>query len=294
MGVMKKVWIIMLVMVIGLPLLTSAKTKHPRGYEHSRGKEISVSEPLGWPVFVSAKNKGYLDASIESLPGMTVVKVKGYIPWWQFWGSLPATTTISVVGFPTNTKLHVYTRGYRDHEEVTTNNSGQLTLDVPTKEGRQFIIKAKPSTYHITNSTGGGDCDGYPGIFGIGALPAIGTWIPATKTCELFTDVDINGGRTIAIEDDGITLDGNGPKVIGVGSDDGVYTDMSNVTVKNLDVSGFARGIVYVASHGLIFSPPTGGTVQSVTLANLSQNLHIDGMSDLTATSVTSTGADTG
>jgi len=273
-------------MVVGVPLLTSAKTKHLRGYEHSRGKEISVSEPLGWPVLVSDKAKGYLDASIESLPGMTVLKVKGYTPWWQFWGSLPATTTISVVGFPTNTKLHVYTRGYRDHEEVTTNNSGQLILDVPTKEGRQFIIKAKPSTYHINIDTlfgpPGGDCN------------AIGTWDAPSKTCTLTTDVNRDGNRTIAIEDDGITLDGAGHKVIGVGSDDGVYTDMSNVTVKNLDVSGFARGIVYVASHGLIFSPPTGGTVQSVTLANLSQNLHIEGMSDLAATNITSIGADTG
>ena len=284
---MKKVWIIILVMMVGVPLLSSAKTRQPRGYEHSRGKEISVSEPLGWPVLVSGKSgREYLDAGIESLPGMTVLKVKGYTPWWQFWGSLPATTTISVAGFPTNTKLHVYTRGYRDHSEVTTNKTGRLMLDVPTKEGRQFIIKATPSTYHINIDTlfgpPGGDCS------------AIGTWDIPSKTCTLTTDVNRDGNRTIAIEDDGITLDGNGHKVIGIGSDDGVYTDMSNVTVKNLDVSGFARGIVYVASHGLIFAPPTGGTIQSVTLANLSQNLHIEGMSDLVVNSATSIGADTG
>ncbi len=200
---MKKLWLITLVILVGVPLLSSAKTKHIRGYEHSRGKEISVSEPLGWPVLVSGRSgNDYLDASIESLPGMSVIKIKPYNPWWRVQGALPATTTISVVGFPDNTKLHIYTRGYRDHAEGTTDKQGRLTLDVPTKEGQQFIIKAKPSTYHINIDTlfgpPGGDCD------------SIGTWNTSTKTCTLTTDVNRDGNRTIAIEDDSITLDGNG------------------------------------------------------------------------------------
>ena len=285
--------LILLVPVLTFPLITSAKAKGPKGYSHERGKELTVSEPLGWPT--KTTNSTWTDTSIESLPGMSVVRVKPYNPWWHIWGGIPATTTVTVGGLPADTDLHVYTRGYRDHAVAHSSKQGTLTLDYASKQGQQFIIKANPSTYHINLGgniwnlyAAGGDCK------------SIGIWFPATKTCALTTDVNKDGNRTIAIEDNGITLDGKDPntsvihKVIGVGTDDGVYTDMSNVTVKNLNVTGFARGIVYVATHIIIVPSPTGGSIESVILTNLAQNVHIEGMSELSMSNVTSIGADTG
>ena len=230
-----------LLLAVGLmflsPSVTLAKSTFPKGYERDKGKEISVSDPLGWPI--SVKTSSYTGATIDSLPEMAVVRLSPYNPWWRFWRSLPATTTVIVSGLPKNTSLHIYTNGYREHQVEKTDSKGTLSLYFSSKPGIQYIIKSQPSTIRIAIDPlfgpPGGDCSN------------VGVWDAALKKCTLTQNV----GETIAIEDDSITLDGDGHNLTGPGTGDGVYVDVANATVKNLSVSNFARGVVYSAPFSL-------------------------------------------
>src|SRR3989344_2084600 len=197
--------------LLALPLFVSAKSPHLKGYERGKGQTFTVSDPLGWPV--SVKTNSYNNASIESLPGMAVIRMKPYKPWWKLFGSIPTETTATISGLPTNTDLHIYTKGYREHEVKHTDTKGMLTFTFPAEPGIRMVIKAKPSTYKIQVGglifPKGGDCS------------KIGTWNETTKTCTLTKDVF----ESIVIEDPDITLNGNGKSVFGAGSGEGIFTD---------------------------------------------------------------------
>ena len=87
-----------------------------------------------------------------------------------------------------------------------------------------------PGTIFIRDDATGGDCT------------LIGTWDNSTKTCTLTTNID----ETIQIDDDGITLNGNGRIITGRGTGSGVYLPgRSSVTIKSLTVKNFTDGIYY-------------------------------------------------
>ncbi|MBI5147947.1 MAG: right-handed parallel beta-helix repeat-containing protein, partial [Parcubacteria group bacterium] len=84
----------------------------------------------------------------------------------------------------------------------------------------------------IQDNATGGDCN------------LIGAWDGATKTCTLTQDVY----EIIQIDSDGITLDGNGHKIIGT-DDIGVYLfQRTGATVKNINVEGSIYGIYLQSS----------------------------------------------
>jgi len=268
-----------------LPLSTEAKSNYPKGYTRDKGSSITVSEPLGWPISVSGSEK--LNGKVESFPGMAIIRVIAYKPWYSFSRTLPATTTLSIKGLPASKELHVYTRGYRDYVAMTTSPAGTLTIDRPTGRGMQVIIKERSSTYHITSGTGGRDCDGDPGIFGIGVQPPIGTWNATTKTCTLTANV----AESIVIEDEGVTLDGATHSVTGSGSGDGIFTDVSFVVIKNVRISGFSRGIVYTDS---LLTHAAGGEVDKVTLSSNSTHFALEGVPSLRLSNSLLTGGSRG
>src|SRR3989338_10807764 len=88
---MKRAGMLIVLVLLLVPLFSSAKSLKLAGFERDKGKEITVSEPLGWPISISASS--HVKGTIESLPGMTVVRLLGYGPWWKIWSDLPATTT---------------------------------------------------------------------------------------------------------------------------------------------------------------------------------------------------------
>jgi len=261
---MKRAGMLIVLVLLLVPLFSSAKSLKLAGFERDKGKEITVSEPLGWPISISASS--HVKGTIESLPGMTVVRLLGYGPWWKIWSDLPATTTITISGLPKNATLHVYTRGYREHQGLATDARGTLTLAFDSDSGAQFIIKQTPSTKHIALGLlfgpPGGDCG------------SIGTWTALTWTCKLNQDVF----ETIAIEDSGITLDGNNFSVRGTDSGDGIYTDESDVRITNIEVHRFDRGIVYSDS---LFTLASGGQIDGTTLADNILNIMDEGVSNL-------------
>ncbi|HEY9583118.1 MAG TPA: NlpC/P60 family protein [Candidatus Paceibacterota bacterium] len=272
----RAIYVLSLVLLVS-PLLVSAKTSKLKGFERDKGKEISVSEPLGWPISITTDSR--VEATLESFPGMAVIRMSVYRPWWQIFGNTSATSTVTISGLPKLKLLHIYNQGYRIHTSATSTSIGTLTLPFRSEPGDQFIIKDRPSTYHI-NLNGniwnllakGGDCS------------AIGTWNDTTRTCTLTGDVGNNpglSGHTIAIEDNGITLNGGGKTVRGDNTGDGVYTDKSDVHVTNIEVHNFARGIVYQDS---LFTFASGGLVDKSVMADNILNLYDEGVSSLKIT----------
>jgi parallel beta-helix repeat protein len=132
----------------------------------------------------------------------------------------------------------------------------------------------------IRDDATGGDCT------------LIGSWDLVTKTCTLTQDVA--GGRWgIQIDEDEITLDGNGHSVTGIvgwGVEGvGIYhgwesyeVGVSNVTVKNLNIEGFDYGILVLHSSnstvdgsiisevavGIELGFSTGNTVRNNAVSN--------------------------
>src|SRR3990167_11093306 len=74
-----------------IPSFVSAKS-FPMGYERDRGREMAVSDPLGWPI--SLHSSVHVNASLDSLPGMVIIRLKPYKPWWKFSGT-PDNTVIT-------------------------------------------------------------------------------------------------------------------------------------------------------------------------------------------------------
>ncbi len=278
-SVARAFFVIIFLLLAIAPITASAKAIHPRGYDRDKGKEIVVSEPLGWPI--SVRSFSYIAGSIESLPEMAIIRLKPYNPWWRFWKSLPATTTISVSNLPKDADLYVYTNGYREQIISRTTQDGTLTLSFSSKVGAQFIVKSSPSTKHIYIGgllrPAGGDCS------------SIGAWNETTLICTLNKNVT----ETIAIEDNDITLDGEGHNLTGAGTGDGVYADVANFTVKNLSISNFARGVVYTAPLSLQ-TIPTGDKITDLSLSNIARNVMIEGISETRISNVEINGGNTG
>jgi len=91
--------------------------------------------------------------------------------------------------------------------------------------------------YHIINNATGGDCS------------LFGSWNQATLTCTLVAD--ISDGVTLNIESDNVTLDGNGRSMNGYSPGYGVtILGKTGVTIKNLNVSNYACGILLYGSSG--------------------------------------------
>jgi hypothetical protein len=100
------------------------------------GGDILPRDPLGWPV--KLKSTVPITGSIDSLPGMVVVRV---IPTMN--GATEFTLIIS--GFPANMDLHVYTQGYRVHEVIRSNPKGEIVFTLPPARGYQYIVKETES-----------------------------------------------------------------------------------------------------------------------------------------------------
>jgi parallel beta-helix repeat protein len=76
---------------------------------------------------------------------------------------------------------------------------------------------------------------------------SVGTWDPVTRTYTLTQDVT----GSIRIDEDNLTLDGAGHRVVGPGSGDGVALfGRTGVTVKNLNIQSFGNGIYIGNSSG--------------------------------------------
>jgi parallel beta-helix repeat protein len=160
------------------------------------------------------------------------------------------SAVFTVNGFTANTLYYHYSDNGLNPVTFTTDAAGSFTYTQDLAQSHHVWFRDRPNTYHIDAT--GGDC------------AAFGTWTLATKTCTLTTDVY----QSIFIEANGITLDGNG--FASLFSDDyyAVYSyGYSDVTIKNLNVSGSSYGILaaYGANLTVTHNNVTGGYYGIIT-----------------------------
>ncbi len=146
-----------------------------------------------------------------------------------------SSSQITLSGFEPLTTYYMYEDNYHNLTIVTTDESGSYTYAQDLSVSHIVFIQPRKSTKFISDDATGGDC------------ASIGTWVSATKTCTLTTDLT----ETIQIDSDGITLDGNGHTLTGSNTGNGVYLNSTTgVTVRNMNITGFARGIEIWRSNG--------------------------------------------
>jgi parallel beta-helix repeat protein len=113
-------------------------------------------------------------------------------------------------------------------------------------------VNAETDGWHIKDDATGGDCT------------LIGNWDAASKTCTLTQNLD----RGIVIDNNYITLDGNGHTITGTGAGDGVYlSGRTGVTIKNLNVKQFSYGInLYQSSSNTLINNSASNNTVGINL----------------------------
>jgi hypothetical protein len=138
-------------------------------------------------------------------------------------------------GFAANKTYYRYADNGLDPVTFSTDATGSFTYTQDLSHPHHVWFRDRPSTYYLYANATGGHCT------------AFGTWNWPTKTCTMTTDVY----QSIFIQANGITLDGNGFSSLASDSYFAVYSyGYSDVTVKNLNVSGPTSGIW--AAYGTI------------------------------------------
>jgi len=167
---------------------------------------------------------------LESVPEMITLHIEP--------ASNSSSAQITLGGFTPLTTYHMYADNYHNHLAFTTDASGNYTYTQDLSKAHLIFIQPRPSTIFLSDN-------GW-------SKPGIGTWDADAKVATLTQDVT----ETIQIDNDGITLDGNGHAVIGSGTGNGVYLpDRTGVKIENLTVNNFMYGIHLYRSN---FNSVTG------------------------------------
>lgn len=156
------------------------------------------------------------------------------------------STDIALSGFEVGKSYYRYQDGYLQ-EEFTSDETGSYSYIQDISIPHHIFIQEEDSTLYIRDDATGGD--GY----------LIGNWDWPTKTLTLTTDVF----ETIIIEDNEITLNGNGHSISkGVGSY-GIYAyPGTGISIFDVTISGFTYGILLLGDSNTI----NGNTVSESSL----------------------------
>ena len=132
-------------------------------------------------------------------------------------------------GFAANRTYYRYTDNGLNPVTFSTDATGSFTYTQDLTQPHHVWFRDRPSTYNLYDNATGGNCT------------AFGTWDWPTKTCTMTANVS----QSIFIQANGITLDGNGFSSLSSDYYYAVYSfGYSNVTIKNLNVSGSTDGII--------------------------------------------------
>lgn len=193
--------------------------------ETERHFEITNSKYLN----IALDSTEEISVRIESAPEMIVINTE------QSDGA--QITQISISNIPPNTLFHKYEDDYHNYVPLTSDENGVVSFEQDISQSHLIFIQPRKSTKFIKDNTTGGDC------------ASIGNWNAETKTCILNQDTN----ETIQIDNNNITLDGNGHKIQGNNTGFGVYARGNNNIIKNITVSNFLRGI-YMRQSGSVIS----------------------------------------
>jgi len=186
------------------------------------GFEVNDSEYLN----ITLVSTEPIQLTLESIPNMVTIYVEA--------AEEVTSSHITLGGLEPLTKYYKYEDNYHNLEELTTDENGSVSYTQDLTKSHIIFIQPIRSTIYLSN---------------IGwSKPEIGTWDPLTLTGTLTTDVF----ETIQIDNDGITLDGNGHTVSGSGSGQGVFLSYKTaVTIKNITIQNFYTGIYPYRSNNI-------------------------------------------
>ncbi len=179
----------------------------------------------------------YLNISLHTtnLVSLTMTSIPKVINIITEATSSAVDTIFTVSGLLPNTTYYRYLDGLANLQTFISDASGSYNFILNIAEPHLVTIQTVHSTKIISAPTGG-DCS------------VIGVWDAGALTCTLNTDVN----ESIQIASSGITLDGGGHAVAY-----GAYANMgfgvmlwnvSGITIKNIDISGFGYGVYNVRS----------------------------------------------
>jgi parallel beta-helix repeat protein len=155
-----------------------------------------------------------IELRIESVPNMVALHVRPT--------DVAPSTSLTIEGLLPSTTYYLKTDTAQESTPITTDASGAYTLAVGLDDFHYVFILPQPSTYLILDYPGGYHCQ------------QIGTWDAATLTCTLNQDLS-DGIRVLSA---GITIDGNGHRILAASSGAGVEIgrDLDGVSVRNLEI----------------------------------------------------------
>lgn len=179
------------------------------------------------------QDSGYLDISVDSsqTARLTLQSAPRTIEMIIEPGDAPFTT-LTVSGLEPGRTYYKYQDDLHHAVLLTADANGSVSFEQDATSRHAIHILENHSTYFIADDATGGNCS------------EIGTWTPETKTCTLTSDLT----DTVQIDASGITLDGAGHSITGPGSGYGVLVQgwKSGVTVENLTITGFTKGVQFL------------------------------------------------
>ena len=152
---------------------------------------------------------------LESLPEMIMIHIEA--------SEDASTTIITIQGFLPSTTYYKYEDDYHNYEAFTTDDDGAYSYDQDISESHMIFIQPRPSTKFIPTDT------------------QIGMWDPVSRIFTLTVDLD----ETVQIDEDDLTLEGNGHTIRGSSTGNGIYLPYgrTGVTIRNLNIEEFSNGI---------------------------------------------------
>ena len=170
--------------------------------------------------------------SLESVPEVVTMCIEA--------AEGATSTQLTLSGFEPLTTYYRYQDNYHNVTPFTTDAAGSCSYVQALSGPHLVFFRESPGTKYIPSDT------------------SIGTWNPLNRVYTLTTDVY----ETIQIDEDDLTLDGDGHSVtqISSGGTHGVFlSGRTGVTVKNLNVTKYNYGIYLYSSNNCTLANNTAG-----------------------------------
>lgn len=185
---------------------------------------------------------------LESVPETVSIQIEPV--------STAAQTEITLGGLAPSTTYYKYEDNYYNLQTFTTDQQGRFSYIQDISQAHLVFVQPRTSTIHLS-------LDGW-------SDPAVGTWDSNTKTARLTTDLT----EMIQIQDDGITLLGDGHSITGTFSGHGIFINgHTNIKVKNVKIKNF--------SHGIYLFNSTGITIRNAILESNTNGLYLKGSTNV-------------
>jgi len=225
--------------------------EHPSyGVIEGEGNHFEITDSIYLNIALDSSEP--IKLRMESVPEMITMMLE------RATSTSTTQTQITISGFSPLINYYKFEDNYHNLTQFTTDGNGKYTFTQDLSNRHFVFIQPRMSTKFIKDDATGGDC------------VSIGAWNANTKTCTLTTDLT----ESIQIDNDAITLDGNGHSTTGTNTGFGIYLyQKSEITVKNITIKNFSLGIVLrYSSQSILINNVISNTYEGVNLRSSTNN----------------------